>query len=435
MKGFLGWLKKKILHNVILKIASIFLAFLIWFIVAQVGDPKDTRSYSNIQVRLVNTELLDNQNKYYAVLENTDQVRVSVTAPTSVFQTLRPSDIIAEADVSKLTDINTIAITYYALNANAEAISFEGDHEVVKLDVENMASKWIRVAYRTVGTVAEGYIIGSTSSDQTSINISGPESSVSRVGSAFAELNVEGASTNTSANVELHLHDREGNQLDLGNVALSTDHVLLSAEILATKEVPVYASYSGTPADGYMVVGTLEKDVDRILLAGTPTNLATISRITVTSDKVDIGGATETKTFSLNLKDFLPSGIRLADAENNQKINITVTIKASRDRTMEIAPQNIAFTNAPEGYLISLPEEEEDRLPVTLRVFGLSEIINALRASAIAGTVDFAEWMRSSGKTDLQPGIYDVPVSFSLGSEVKILESGTLRVVITKPEE
>ena len=60
MKGFLGWLKKKIQHNVILKIASIFLAFLIWFIVAQVGDPKDTRSYSNIQVRLVNTELLDN---------------------------------------------------------------------------------------------------------------------------------------------------------------------------------------------------------------------------------------------------------------------------------------------------------------------------------------------------------------------------------------
>ena len=306
---------------------------------------------------------------------------------------------------------------------------------MVKLDVENMASKWIRVAYRTVGTVAEGYIIGSTSSDQTSINISGPESSVSRVGSAFAELNVEGASTNTSANVELHLHDREGNQLDLGNVALSTDHVLLSAEILATKEVPVYASYSGTPADGYMVVGTLEKDVDRILLAGTATNLATISRITVTSDKVDIGGATETKTFSLNLKDFLPSGIRLADAENNQKINITVTIKASRDRTMEIAPQNIAFTNAPEGYVISLPEEEEERLPVTLRVFGLSEIINALRASAISGTVDFAEWMRSSGKTDLQPGIYDVPVSFALGSEVKILESGTLRVVITKPEE
>ena len=435
MKGFFGWLKKKILHNVILKIASIFLAFLIWFIVAQVGDPKDTRSYSNIQVRLVNSELLDNQNKYYAVLEGTDKVRVSVTAPTSVFQTLRPSDIIAEADVSKLTDINTIAITYYALNANADAVSFEGDHDVVKLDVENMASKWIRVSYRTVGTVAEGYIIGSTSSDQTSINITGPESSVSKVSSAYAELNVEGAYNNTSANVELHLHDREGNQLDLGNITLSTDHVLLSAEILATKEVPVYASYSGTPADGYMVVGNLEKDVDKVMLAGTATNLATISRISITSDKVDISGATETKTFSLNLKDFLPSGIRLADPESNEKVNITITIKASRDRTMEITPQNIAFANAPEGYVISLPEEEEDRLPVTLRVFGLSEVINTLRPSAIVGTADFAEWMRSSNITELQTGTYDIPVSFNLGSEVKILESGTIRVVITKPEE
>ena len=118
-----------------------------------------------------------------------------------------------------------------------------------------------------------------------------------------------------------------------------------------------------------------------------------------------------------------------------KKINIIVTIKASRDRTMEIAPQNIAFTNAPEGYLISLPEAEEDRLPVTLRVFGLSDVINTLRPSAIAGTADFAEWMRNSNITDLQPGIYNVPVSFNLGSEVTILESGTIRVVITKPEE
>ena len=62
MKRFFGWLKKKLLHNWGLKIASIFLAFVIWFIVAQVGDPKDTRAYNNIQVRLVNTELLSEQN-------------------------------------------------------------------------------------------------------------------------------------------------------------------------------------------------------------------------------------------------------------------------------------------------------------------------------------------------------------------------------------
>ncbi|MBP5733502.1 MAG: hypothetical protein J6W66_06755, partial [Lachnospiraceae bacterium] len=82
MKNFFGWLKKKLLHNWGLKIASIFLAFVIWFIVAQVGDPKDTRSFDNIRVKLVNTDLLTDQNKYFAVVDGTDIVRVSVTAPT-----------------------------------------------------------------------------------------------------------------------------------------------------------------------------------------------------------------------------------------------------------------------------------------------------------------------------------------------------------------
>ena len=435
MKGFFGWLKKKILHNLGLKIASIFLAFVIWFVVAQVGDPKDTRSFSNIQVRLVNTQLLEDQNKYYAIIDGTDSVRVDVTAPTSVFQTLRASDIIAEADVSKLTDINTIAITYYALNANPEAMSFEGDHDVVKLDVENMTSKWIRVNYKTVGTVAEGYVISSTTSDQTSINISGPESAVNQVYSAYAELNVEGATNNSSANVELHLMDREGTRLYFSNVEMSTDHVLLSAEILATKEVPITVSYTGTPADGYMVVGKAEKDVDTVVLAGTTANLSLISKVTVSADRVDISGATDTKTVSLNLKDFLPSGVRLADPDNSGRITVTVNIKPSRDRTLEIAPQNIALANVPEGVQISLPEEEADRLPVTLHVYGLREVINALRAASITGTADVSAWMQANGIRKLQNGTADIPVTFSLGSDVTILESGTIRVNITVPEE
>ena len=434
MKAFLGWLKKKLLHNWGLKIASVFLAFVIWFIVAQVGDPKDTRSYGNIQVRLVNTELLTEQNKYYAVMDGTDNVKVSVTAPTSVFQTLRASDIVAEADVSKLTDINTIAITYYALNANAESISFEGDHDVVQLDVENRISKWIRVQSQAVGTVAEGYVIGRTSADQTSINVSGPESSVNLVNSAYAELNVEGATNDSSANVEIVLRDREGNVLDLGNIEMSADHVLMSAEVLATKEVPVYVNYVGTPADGYMVVGSAQQDVDRILIAGTVANLARVSRINIDAEKVDVTNATEDVEVNLNVKDFLPDSVRLADPEYNGRIVITVSVKASRERTLEIAPTNISIVNLPEGLDAALPEEEEERLPVTLRVFGLRENVNALRAASITGTADVAAWMNQNNVRQLEPGRYEIPVTFNVGNDLTIVESGTLRIDVASRE-
>ncbi len=433
MKAFFAWLKKKILHNWGLKLASVLLAFVIWFIVAQVGDPKDTRSFNNIPVRLINVELLSEQNKYYAVIDGTDSVRVSVTAPTSVFQSLRAGDIVAEADVSKLTDINTIAITYYALNANSDYISFEGDHDVVKLEVEDKADKWIRVNYGTVGTVAQGCVIGNISSDQTSIHVVGPKSAVNLIGSADAELNVEGQATTTRANVDIRLKDKEGKQLYLDNVELSTDHVLLTAEILSTKEVPIYVSYSGEPAEGFKVVGTAMKDVDSVVVAGTVTNLSRIKSITIPSDKVDVTGAKDTVEISLNLKDFLPDNVRLADPEVNQ-INVTVTVKATKERTMEIPAQNIALQNIPANYKVSLPEDETERLPVTLKVYGLLENVNALKPGSITGTADVEAWMRSRGSEELPSGYYDVPVSFTIGSDVKVLESGTVRVEITKQE-
>lgn len=435
MKGKLSRLWGRILHNFGLKLASIFLAFFIWFIVAQVGDPKDTRAYNNIQVRLVNAELLDDQNKCYEVLEQTDRVRVNVTAPTSVFQTLRASDIIAEADVSKLTDINTIAITYYALNTNAESISFEGDHDVVKLDVENRTSKWVRVRLQTTGTVAEGYVIGSTTADQTSIFVTGPESVVSKVAYAYAEMSVEGATTNSSANVEIRIRDDEDHLLDTSNLEMSTDHVLLQTEVLATKEVPVEVAVSGEAGEGFMVVGKPQKDVDKVLLAGTLATLARISKISIPAEKLNLDGAKEDVTFSVNIKDYLPENVKLANSEFNGRMTVTVTIKASRERSMEIPTQNITFVNVPVGYLAEHPLEESDRLPVSIKVFGLRDTINALRASSITGTADVSAWMRSNNITNLKTGIYEIPVTVVLNDDITITEIGKIRVVISKPDE
>ena len=94
-------MKKLLTRNLGLKLASLVLAF----------DPKDTVTFNNIQVRLINTDLLEQEGKVYEVLDNSNLVRVTVTGPQSIVKSeLRRNDIVAEADMSKLTDINTIAI-------------------------------------------------------------------------------------------------------------------------------------------------------------------------------------------------------------------------------------------------------------------------------------------------------------------------------------
>ena len=84
-------MKKKILHNWVLKLASLLLAFVLWFLVVQIDDPSDSTTFYNVPVNLTNTELLEKENKVYEVLNGTDTIRVTVRAPRSVIR-YEPSD-------------------------------------------------------------------------------------------------------------------------------------------------------------------------------------------------------------------------------------------------------------------------------------------------------------------------------------------------------
>ena len=199
-------MRKKIFHNWGLKLGSVVIAFGLWLLVVQIYDPQDTTVFYGIPVTLTNTELLDQQDKVYEVIDGIDTVRVTVRAPKSVISELRTADIVAEADMSKLTEINTIAISYYVLNH--EVYSVTGNPEVLKLNVEDRSSKWVGVRYGTVGEVAEGYMVYSVEPDQTRIEVSGPESAVAQISYASVQIDVTGAVTDVAGYTAL----RQGRQ-------------------------------------------------------------------------------------------------------------------------------------------------------------------------------------------------------------------------------
>ena len=51
-------MKKLLTKNPGLKAFSLLLAIVLWFLIVQIEDPVETRSFSNIPVKLTNTELL-----------------------------------------------------------------------------------------------------------------------------------------------------------------------------------------------------------------------------------------------------------------------------------------------------------------------------------------------------------------------------------------
>lgn len=423
-------MRKKLLNNLGLKLISLVLAFLLWFVVVQVGDPKDDRDMGNIQVKLINTELLEKENKVYEVLDGTDTVRVKVYAPKSVFTQLRNSDITAEADVSKLTDINTIPITFSATNSNV--VSITGSHDVVKLNVEEKDKKYVTLMYETVGTVADGYMVYSLTPDQNRIEVSGPKSAVEQVEYAGVEIDVTDATSNLTANVDIKLYDAEGNVVERTNLVKNVDYVKMSAEILAVKEVPIELEAMGTPAEGYMATGRLESDPLTVKIAGSAASLIRVSSISIPAEELDITGADGNVMELIDIREYLPDNVKLADLTFNGKIAATAYVARIEEKSLQVSVQDVSVSNVPEGFEAEINESGETEFSLT--VSGLKTHIASVRQENVTGVVDIAAWMQENGMETLNPGTYTIPVTFSLNENVTLETPVSVRIVISEVE-
>lgn len=411
-------MKKLLTRNLGLKLASLLLAFVLWFLVAQIYDPKDTVTFNNIQVRLINTELLDEEGKVYEVLDNSNLVRVTVTGPQSIVKSeLRRSDIVAEADMSKLTDINTIAITYYCENISNDSVEIKGNHDSVRLNVEDKTSKWIKLESNTIGDVASGYMIGNVTLDQTNIEVTGPKSAISQVDHAGVDINVTDSTTSLSANVDIKLYDADDNELVLESVKKNVDSAYMTVEVLATKEVPVGIEYMGVPEDGYMATGEVESSVPTVRIAGTVSTLVGISAITVPEDRMNITGQSDNLVDIINLKEYLPANVRLADKSFDGKITATVYIEPIVSKDLTVAAENISVTGVPDGMEAEITSTAEE---YNITVSGLSRDVSILHDSSVTGILNLTQWMEDNGVEELTPGTYTIPVTFNLAEDITV---------------
>lgn len=411
-------MKKALTRNLGLKLASLVLAFVLWFLVAQIYDPKDTVTFNNIQVRLINTELLDEEGKVYEVLDNSNLVRVTVTGPQSIVKSeLRRSDIVAEADMSKLTDINTIAITYYCENVSNDSVEIKGNHDSVRLNVEDKTSKWIKLESNTIGEVASGYMIGNVTLDQTNIEVTGPKSAISQVDHAGVDINVTDSTSSLSANVDIKLYDADDNELTLESVKKNVNSAHMTVEVLATKEVPVEIEYMGVPEDGYMATGEVESSVPTVRIAGTASALVGISAITVPEERMNITGQSGDLVDIINLKEYLPSNVRLANKSFDGKITATVYIEPIDTKDLTIPADNISITGVPDGMEAEVTSTAEE---YNITVSGLTRDVSILRDSSVTGVLDLNQWMEDNGLEELTPGNYTIPVTFNLSEDITV---------------
>ncbi len=426
-------IKKLFLDNWGLKLISLLLAFLLWFIVISIDDPVKSKTLTNIKVNLINTEELEEKGMVWEILDGTDILRtVSFDAPLSVREVIESSDIIAQADLSEITVADTVAIEFMCPKYSGQVTNISGNISNVKLQIESRVTKWIDIKPVLVGTLQEGCIIGNTILEQNRLEIAGPQSKISQVTEAIVEINVAGAGPGElSAKVDIHLLDAQGNEITYANVTKNTNAIMTTVEVHATEEIPVEYQYMGTPAEGYLETGVFETTPQTVRIAGTTNALNRINKIVVSKSEVDITGATGNLEQVIDLKNYLPNTVYFADSSFDGKAYVTVYVEPIAEKKISLAKEKITIVNVPEGYTAIFPENIN--MPTTT-LYGLQEKLNAM--GTLGGTVDIAAWMETQEMEEIVPGLHAVPVEvnvpegFEMAEEVSVyIEFGLVQAV------
>lgn len=417
-------LKNKLTHNLGLKIMAVLFAAILWMISMDINDPVAERSYSNVQVQLVNTGSLTARNKTYTVLDNTDVVQVRIKAPSSVRDDITRENITAKADFTKMTDDYRVPIEVSiedsSLDSRIESITTNKDYVV--LEIEDRISEQLSLEVIQNGTLPAGYATGRVSTETNTISISGPESAIAPVKRAVVEVSLDDVTSDINMQTQIKLLDADGNEISNSNIKKSIEAVKVTVPILRTKEVAVAYQVTGTPEDGYALTGTVTCTPSTVVIAGKESALADITQIEIPASELDVTDATESVTKVVDITKYFPSSISLGDSAFNGNVTLTAEIEPIRRKTIAITESTIQRLNVPDGWLAEFVPDQN--LRVTLR--GLQRYLDDVDEAVLTPHADVSTLVDADG--NVTPGEQEIVVNFLVPANVQ--QEGTVRATI-----
>lgn len=426
-------MKKKLTDNWLLKIASLVFAFCLWLIVINIDDPYQDKGFANIPVKFVNADILTEQGLVYEVLDGTNTVKtVTVYAPRSIVDQLDKSDLVAEADFKNLKDDNTIPISFSSNRLQDKIRDLSGNISSVKLNIEEEKTIRLVLKVNAIGTVAEGYMVGNVTSDQNRVVVTGPKSIISRINKAVAEVDVADATVGIATYVDVKLYDEEDNLIESDSITQNVETVRASVEVLALKTVSVEYSVMGTPAAGYLATGVIESDPSSIMIAGPTSTINNITKIEIPEEALNITGQSKDMMAVVDIEEYLPTNIILADSSFNGKASVTVHIEQAVADTVTVKGSAVHVINVPEGFSAKIEGIDDE---IDLDISGLASDIEEVVGNDIIGYVDLEDVMKEKEMEELRAGTYTATVTFSFSPDIKIENSITAKVVVEKSED
>ncbi len=340
-----------IMKNLGYKILSAVIAIVVWLIVINIADPVTTRTFSGLEVQVLNQSAITSINQVYEIVEG-QSVDFVVKGKASVIRSLKLADFSAYADLAQLSPVYATDIEVKC--DKNENIEIDTKNKMMVVKLEEIDTKNVQVVVETVGDAADGYCVGDYEVKPNMITVSGGASKISRIDTLKVSVNVAGAKKSFSDSVEPIAYDKDGKEIDssyftFSNNGLNISEVAVNITIFRTKTIPVVVRVNGIPKEGYVYNGEYEFTPESILISGPHKATRNLDYLEI---PVDITGAEGEYETNVPLSNFLPEGVDTVNSEEN--ISVRVTLEKMQTKDISLGAGDIEIRNVPDGYTAEL---------------------------------------------------------------------------------
>ena len=400
-------MKKRLTNNFSLKIISLVLAVMFWLVIASIEDPETTKNFT-IPVTKINEDLVRENDKTYEVISG-NTVMITARGRQSILSDLRVEDFKAVADFANLSFTGAIPIEVTVLHGSNQVEITKGGNTMMQVSIEELASVDKVVSVKTEGSVITGKDIGTVTVEPNMIRLEGAKTTVNRVASVYAIIDVSGLSENSSFVVDPVVYDSNGDVIDTTDIIFSKESLTVHVTLLDTKTVPIEWNIDVSAANGY---GIESKDFtpSEILVAGNKEQLKAISKITM-NDFV-AHGLTEGIEHEVDLEDIVKSmGVSIVNPEENRNVKLAVRVAPYERKSGMIDFSQIELVGASNAYEYTVTGDTSipyvlSGLSTDLEILDLSKLKFSLNVSHLEqGTHTLSLKMETSQRVSLESDV------------------------------
>ena len=382
-------------NNLVLKISSLAVAFLVWIIVVNVSNPIVTRNIS-VPLNVVNANIITDAGKTYSLM-GANSVTVSYEVRSRDQSRISASDFNASIDLGDMYDITgAVPIAVEVVN-NKDLIigAVASKPSIVRVSIEDLQRKEFTLTTKITGTPSDGFSVGEVKLDKTNVVVTGPVSVIGQISQIGVEIDVTGLDSDESGRAELKYFDANGNAFVISDnrVGKSFDNVGYSLVMLNGRTLALNFDVGGTAAQGYKFTGA-ESTTKSIQVRGQPEVLEGLDSITVPASALSVEGATGDVNITVDIKNFLPANVT---AVGDTKVNVTLKVEALDKKSLTLTVNDLNIVGAKPGVATNIVPEK-----ITVVVSGLSANLESVTNADLKATLDVSEMNSGSNVGSLK---------------------------------